>query len=117
MKPVTLGQKGCLNADLIIAQSQGVTVTIFHEAEDGTIIDHSEDTGYCRLQCHGLTDVVLDEYVDCDNTDKSIVLSIPANVTAGIAAGEWNWDLFVDDVRLVYGKCNVYDTYAKDSNG
>ena len=111
MKPITLGQKGCLNADLIIAQSQGVTITITHESEDGTAIDHTGDDGYCRLQCAGLSDVVLDEYVTCGET---VVLSIPANVTEGIAVGEWDWDLFVDDIRLVYGKCRVYDTYAKD---
>lgn len=114
MEPITLGQKGCLNADLIIAQSQGVTVTITHESESGTAIDHTGDTGYCRLQRVGSTDVVLDEYVTCGST---VVLSIPANVTAGIGLGTWDWDLFVDDVRLVYGQCKVYDTYAKDSNG
>ncbi len=114
MTEITLGQKGCLNADLILAQSQAFAAVITHEDPDGEIIDHTGDTGYCRLQREGYDDVVLD---GCVTTGESVVLSIPGDTTEEIAVGTWKWDLFVGDVRLVYGKARVYDTYARDSDG
>ena len=109
---MTLGQKGCLNADLVIAQAQSVQVTVVHEDGEGHVSDHSSDTGYCRLQRAGYDDVVLDEYVAC--TDEAVTLTIPGSVTAEIEPGTWVWDIFVGEIRLVYGKARVYDTYARD---
>lgn len=112
MNPIKLGQKGCLNADLIIAQSQGLSVTIEHFNENGIAIDHTGDTGYCRLRRDGSDDVVLDSYITCG---AKVVLSIPSSVTVDIEAGEWDYDLFVDDVRLLYGNASVYDTISRDA--
>ena len=111
MASVTIGQKGCLNADLVLAQSQSFGVTVTHENKDGTAIDHTGESGYCRLQRKGKDDVVLDEYVTVGET---VEIAIPGSVTAQIETGSWNWDLFVGDTRLLYGKCEVFDTYARD---
>ena len=108
----TFGQEGCLNADLKLAQSQGFELTIVHKDESGDAIDHTNDTGYCRLRRDGYDDVVLDEYVTCG---EEVTLELPGSVTASIAEGTWKWDLFAGDVRLLYGKCKVYDTYARDT--
>lgn len=86
-------------------------MTIDHYNENGTPIDHTGDDGYCRLRREGSDDVVLDSYITCG---AQVVLVIPGSVTVGIATGEWNYDLFVDDVRLLYGKANVYDTISRD---
>lgn len=108
---ISIGRKGCLNADLVLAQSQAFSVTVTHEDESGNTIDHTGEQGYCRLQRNGYDDVVLDQYVAVGAT---VVLSLPGSVTAGIAEGKWNWDLFVGDTRLLYGKAEVFDTYARD---
>lgn len=111
MAQTILGSKGCLNADLIIAQSQGFSITIEHFNENGLPIDHTGDVGYCRLRRDGSDDVVLDSYITCG---VKVVFEVPGNVTKTIAAGEWDWDMFVNDVRLLYGKANVYDTISRD---
>lgn len=111
MAQTILGSKGCLNADLVIAQSQSFVVTIEHYSENGVAINHTGDTGYCRFRREGSNDFVLDSYITCGS---NVVLSIPSSVTATIGVGEWDYDLFADDVRLLYGKANIYDTISRD---
>jgi len=113
MTDITLGQRGCLNADLILAQSQAFAAEITHEDPDGHVIDHTGEACYCHLQREGSPDVVLDRYIDAG---EKITIAIPGSVTAEIAAGTYKWDLFVGDVRLVYGKAKVYDTYSRDGS-
>ena len=115
MTDITLGQRGCLNADLELAQSQAFAAEIVHQDPDGHVIDHSEDECFCRLQREGFDDVVLDRYVSA-SPDK-VTIAIPGRITATIAAGSYKWDLFVGEVRLLYGKAKVYDTYSRDTDG
>ena len=110
-----LGQKGCLHADLEIAQGQALAFEIEHIDDEGHPIDHSGDRAWCRLQRTGHADAVWDSYIDMDDAADGIVrVSVPGSVTAAMDAGEWVWDMFVEDVRLAYGKAQVVDTYAKD---
>jgi|GEM_PF-6529942 hypothetical protein len=115
MSDITLGQRGCLNADLELAQSQAFAAEIIHQDPDGHVIDHSGDQCYCRLQREGFPDVVLDACVTA--TPEKVTIAVPGSTTAEIAAGSYKWDLFAGDVRLLYGKAKVYDTYARDTDG
>ena len=111
-----LGRKGCLNADLVISQAQGLSFEIVHvDDESGDPIDHTGEQAWCRMQRAKHEDVVLDAYVSMADAAEGVVhVDIPGSVTAGIATGDWVWDLFVGETRLAYGKARVYDTYAKD---
>lgn len=110
-----LGQRGCLNADLEIAQAQTLAFEITHEDLEGHPIDHSGESAWCRMQRKNCEDIVLDSCVDMADADQGkIAVRIPGSTTATIKAGSWVWDLFVGDVRLAYGNATVYDSYAKD---
>jgi len=111
----TLGQKGCLNANLELAQSQALSFEIIHEDEQGNPIDHSGDTGHCRLQRKDHEDVILDSCIDLSDAVEGIVrVNIPGTLTSSIDTGTWVWDLFIGECRLVYGTATVFDTYAMD---
>ena len=116
MATITLGSQGLLNADLVLVQNVSFSATIIHENDEGEPIDHTGWHAYCQAQ--GRTVVDLNDCVSFGE-DGAIHIYIPDTLTKEMPLSTFNWDIIVEDetgfaTRLVYGKINVYDSYARD---
>lgn len=118
MATVTIGSRGLVNADLVLVQNASFSCTFVHEQDDGTPIDHSGWTAWCRVK-GGELDLDLSDRVAFGD-DGAINLVIPDDLTANVPCGTYNWDLIAEDAtgfatRIAWGACRVYDSWARDA--
>lgn len=116
MATITLGSQGLLNADLVLVQNVSFSATIIHEDDEGHPVDHTGWTAYCQAQ--GKTNIDLSDCISFGE-EGMIHIYIPDDVTKELPLSNFKWDIIVEDdtgfaTRLVYGKINVYDSYARD---
>lgn len=116
MATTTLGSQGLLNADLVLVQNVSFSATIIHEHDDGTPVNHTGWTLYCKAQ--GKNYVDLNSCVSFGE-DGAIYILIPDTLTKDLPLETYNWDIIAEDengfaIRLVYGKIKVYDSIARD---